>query len=117
MRYMAPAVHMEYRNTMKVIFSDSGFLEKRAETLCRMIREVLFMMADGSKAINPVPHLQNMAFSIFAKLFLGLSHQDLVFQRLQELYKTIDYRYALFSSKRKTENALSEIEDIFLSMP
>ena len=114
MRYMAPAVHMEYRNTMKVIFSDSGFLEKRAESLCRMIREVLFMMADGSKAINPVPHLQNMAFSIFAKLFLGLSHQDLVFQRLQELYKTIDYRYALFSSKRKTENALSEIEDIFL---
>jgi cytochrome P450 len=114
MRYMAPAVHMEYRNTMKVIFSDSGFLEKSAESLCGVIRENLYMMTDGSKAINPVPHLQNMAFSIFAKLFLGLSHQDLVFKRLQELYKTIDYRYALFSSKRKTENALCEIEDIFL---
>jgi cytochrome P450 len=114
MRYMAPAVHMEYRNTMKVIFSDSGFLEKSAESLCGVIRENLYMMTDGSKAINPVPHLQNMAFSIFARLFLGLSHQDLVFKRLQELYKTIDYRYALFSSKRKTENALCEIEDIFL---
>ena len=114
MRYMAPGVHMEYRNTMKVIFSDSGFLEKKAESLCGIIRENLFRMADGSKAINPVPHLKNMAFAIFAGLFLGLSHQDPAFRRLQELYNTIDYRNALFFSKRKTENALREIEDIFL---
>lgn len=114
MRYMAPAVHMEYRNTMKVIFSDSGFLEKRAESLCGIIREILFTMTDDSNAINPVPHFQNMAFAIFAGLFLGLSQQDPAFKRLQELYTTIDYRYALFFSKRKTENALREIEEIFL---
>ena len=114
MRYMAPAVHMEYRNTMKVIFSDSGFLEKRAESLCRMIREVLFMMADVRRPSIRFLICKTWHFPFLPELFLGLSHQDLVFQRLQELYKTIDYRYALFSSKRKTENALSEIEDIFL---
>jgi cytochrome P450 len=114
MRYMAPAVHMEYRNSMKVIFADPGFLEKRKVSLCKVIRETLCMMANGSKAINPVPHLQSMAFSIFATLFLGLSPQDPIMSRLRELYHTIDYRHALFSTKGKTEKALREIEDIFL---
>jgi cytochrome P450 len=114
MRYMAPAVHLEYRSKMKGMFSDSTFLEERAESLERIMRNTLLTMADGSTAIHPGPHVQNMTFSIFANLFLGISPDDPEFGRLQCLYKQIDYRHALFSSSRKVEQALCEIEKIYL---
>lgn len=115
MRYMAPAVHMEYRSKMKSIFADSAFLEKRAASLERIIRTILITMADDCKALHPVPHLQHMTFSIFVELFLGLTPQDQEFEHLQKFYAQIDYRHALFSSRRTTENALCEIEQLFLT--
>lgn len=115
MRYMAPAVHMEYRSKMKGLFADSAFLEKRAASVERIIRTRCITMAEDSKALHPVPHLQQMAFSIFVELFLGLTAQDPEFEHLQNLYKQIDYRHALFSSRRTTENALCEIEQLFLT--
>ncbi len=103
MRYMAPAVHMEYRSKMKGMFSDSTFLEERAECLEKIIGNTLLRMADDSKAIHPGPHLQSMTFSIFANLFLGISPDDPKFRHLQNSYKKIDYRHALFSSHSKVE--------------
>ena len=69
MRYMEPAVHMEYRSKMKGIISDAAFLEQR----------------------------------------------DPEFEHLQKLYTQIDYRHAFFSTRRTTENAVCEIEQLFLT--
>jgi len=115
MRYMEPAVHMEYRSKMKGMFSDSAFFEKKAASLERIIRTILITMAEDSKALPPVPHLHHMVFSMFVELFLGLTPQDPEFEHLQKLYTQIDYRHALFSTRRTTENAVCEIEQLFLT--
>lgn len=115
MRYMEPAVHLEYRSKMKGIFSDAAVLEKKAVSVERIIRTILITMADDSKALHPVPYLHHMVFSIFVELFLGLTPQDPEFEHLQKLYTQIDYRHALFSSRRTMENAVCEIEQLFLT--
>ncbi|WNM57241.1 cytochrome P450 [Candidatus Nitrospira allomarina] len=115
MRYMAPAIHMEYRNKMKNIFSDHIFLQGKEELIGEIIRDNLSKMSSHTKCTNPVPHFQNMAFSIFVALFLGISPHDQDFRRLQKLYEKIDYRHALFTTKSKIDQSLDEIEKIFLS--
>ncbi len=115
MRYMPPAIHMDYRNRMKRVFSDYSFLGAREESIRGIIRDHLLTMTDCSNPIPPAPHFHKMSFAIFVLLFLGLSPHDRPFRHLQELYGSIDYRDGLFSTNSQIEKTLREIEEIFLN--
>jgi cytochrome P450 len=113
MRYMAPAIHKDYRSRMKLIFSDHAFLEEKVDALAGVVGQTLLEMTKRPLPIHPAPHFQKMTFAILAELFLGLTPQDPELARLEKLYQRIDYRKALFSAKWRTEKSLREIEAIF----
>lgn len=110
MRYMAPAVHLDYRNRMKGIFSDRRLLEQNATKLQEILSHHLLAMAGESAPVNPASELENMTFAALALLFFGVSPDDQEFARLRQLYRDIDYRRSLFAGKAKTEQRLGELE-------
>src|SRR5262245_15700267 len=66
MRYMAPGLHLEYRNRMKLIFSDRSVLNRKADLIEQSIRTHL-----AATSVNPVLALETMTFAALAELFFG----------------------------------------------
>ena len=112
MRYMAPNTHAQFRSKLGPVFSAKFFLTE-SEAYAGDIFAKTFQHMINDSVVNPAPYFGEMVFAILVKLFVGINHGDSEYQRLKDLYRAIDYRRALFTTKTSIERSLDEIETIF----
>lgn len=113
MRYMQEQNHARFRATLKSILSSKAMLDLNDEYMDAKIKQTIGQMLDA-KEVNPADYFKDMTFALLAKLFIGITEQDEESRHLKALYRVIDYRRALFTSRAEIEKSLEACEAIFL---
>jgi len=117
LRYMDPGVHRSYKRIFRGIFSpevvrDSKIFMERdiADGLQRM-EEACVNHCSG-KGLQPKPYINRMLFSVWVRLFTGISPDSKDAEQLQRCLQIIDMRNPMRVSDTAINLALDEITEI-----
>ncbi len=94
LRYMEPTLHHEYRRIFRAVFLPR-LIQTHEPELAALTRRELAALAEqcalaSEQGILPRPTLTHLVFTLWARLFYGLTPDDDAFNRLAALSVTLD---------------------------
>jgi cytochrome P450 len=120
LRYMSRGDHGKYRKIIQSAIS-ADCLRAADTGIAASTMTALLEMAENREKrsgldLNPRYELNDLFFRVFARLFLGITHEHNAYRRLQQLYGDLDIRKMSLIPSHRDREALEEIVALFRSI-